>query len=67
MNHQYFVEPGKQEDRYTWIYCVDTDERNQAASTAVYLVGTAGRVRIRLAHLVCDALNEFSLCCGEGR
>jgi hypothetical protein len=58
MRNFYLPEPGKPDDRYTWVYSIGTGE---------YLAGTAGRIRVGLAESVCDALNEFSLCCGEGR
>jgi hypothetical protein len=54
------VEPGKPDDKFTWIY-------REAGEQRIYLAGTAGRIRIGEAQAACDALNEYHLCTGESR
>lgn len=57
---QWKSEEGKPTDKFTWVYRDTSDGR-------VYISGTAGRIRIEDAGSLVDALNEYSLCCGEGK
>ena len=61
MRELYCAEDGKPIDLFTWVYTEDSEGNRK------YLAGTAGRMLIPDATAVCAALNEYSLCTGEGR
>lgn len=60
MINEYKVEIGNTDDKYTWVYCEDGENRE-------YIAGSAGRIKISDARMLADALNEYSLCAGECR
>lgn len=59
-NPMWKSEEGKPTDKFTWVYRDTPDGR-------AYIAGTAGRIRIEDAGPLTDALNEYSLCVGEGK
>ncbi len=50
------------EAKFTWIYRIINRKGDKE-----YLAGTAGRIEIGLVHEIVNALNEYSLCQGEGK
>jgi hypothetical protein len=57
---EWLLEPGKPDDKFTWVYRLSGEDR-------VYISGTAGRIRVGDARFMADAMNEYSLCTGESR
>lgn len=64
MAETYFAEDSKISDLYTWVYAVDDGD---PLARRKYLAGTAGRISMTTAPHIVAALNEFSLCVGEGK
>lgn len=59
-NKMYEAESAKPDDKFTFVYCERDGQRD-------YVAGSAGRIRIADARFMVDAMNEYSLCIGEGK